>query len=172
MEGLPENLPDLEEPFPICLLTKKTKIIIYPTTDVSNFAPGFMLHMNFAFFNVEGILGFTSTFVAICSITSHPFGITYRSDYPPLEIFKFIVTTLRNQDKKVAFFRVDEYGALAISSEFMNTCHDMNTIVQTTCGDESSINGKSESPNKTLDHIKKYFILNLSNKKKNLLLFL
>ena len=28
MEGIPTNLPDLEEPFPICLLTKVTKIPI------------------------------------------------------------------------------------------------------------------------------------------------
>ena len=40
MEGLPENLPELEEPFPICLFTKETKIPRGPTTDVSKFAPG------------------------------------------------------------------------------------------------------------------------------------
>ena len=32
--GLPENLPDLEEPFPICLLTKATKIPRGIATDV------------------------------------------------------------------------------------------------------------------------------------------
>ena len=70
MESLPENLPELEEPFPICILTKATKITIGPTTDVSKFAPVFMLQMDFAFFNVEIIHGFTSTFVDICSATS------------------------------------------------------------------------------------------------------
>ena len=69
MEGLPENLPELEDPCPICLLTKATKISSGPTTDVSKFPPGFMLQMDFAFFNVESIRGFTSTFVAICSAT-------------------------------------------------------------------------------------------------------
>ena len=48
-----------------------------------------------------------------------------------------------NQDKKVAFIRVDEDGALPRSSEFMRTCHKMNIIVQTTGGDASSLNGKS-----------------------------
>ena len=57
MEGLPENLLELEEPRPICLLTKATKIPRSPTTDVSKFAPGFMLQMDFAFFNVESICG-------------------------------------------------------------------------------------------------------------------
>ena len=65
MEGIPENLPELEDPCPIYLLTKATKISRGPTTDVSKFAPGFMLQMDFEFFNVESIRGFTSTFVAI-----------------------------------------------------------------------------------------------------------
>ena len=35
MEGPPANIPDLDEPFPFCLLTKATLLIIGPTTDVS-----------------------------------------------------------------------------------------------------------------------------------------
>ena len=103
MEGIPENIPELEEPCPICLLTKENKIPIVPTTDVSKFVPGFMLQMDFYFFNVEIIREFTSTFVAICSATSYPFGTPYISKLPPLDILKFLVTTLMNQDKKVAF---------------------------------------------------------------------
>ena len=52
MEGLPENAPHLEEPFPICLLTKATKVPIFTTTDVLKPPPGFMLQMNLEFFNV------------------------------------------------------------------------------------------------------------------------
>ena len=138
MKGLPENLPELEEPCPICLLTKATKIYRGPITDVSKFVPGFMLQMDFAFFNVESIREFTSTFVDICSATSYPFGFPSISKHPPLDILNFLVTTLKNQDKKVTFIRVDEYGALARSLEFMRTCHNMNIIVQTTGGDASS----------------------------------
>ena len=65
MEGLPENLPELEEPIPVCLFTKATKITRGPTTDVSKIAPGFMLQMDFSFFNVEIILVFTSNFVDV-----------------------------------------------------------------------------------------------------------
>ena len=43
MEGLPRNLPDLEELYPICILTKETKIQRNLTIDVSKFRPGFML---------------------------------------------------------------------------------------------------------------------------------
>ena len=71
-----------------------------------------MLQIDFAFFGVESIRGFTTTFVAIFSSTSCPFGFSYRIKRPYLEIITFIVNTLRNQDKKVAFIQVDEYGGL------------------------------------------------------------
>ena len=102
-----------------------------------------MLQMYFPFFNVESIRGFTSTFVAICCATSYPFGFRSRSKRPPFDTLKVVVTTLRNQDKKFAFIKVDEYGALEIFYEFMKTCHIMNIIVQTKGGYAYSLNGKS-----------------------------
>ena len=151
--GIPKNLPELEYTCSICILTKSTKITIVPTTDVSNPPPGFMLQMEFAFFNVESIHVFISTFVAICSDTSHPFGLPSRSKRPPLDILKFIVTTLRNQDKKVAFIRVDADLSLARSYELIKTCHSMNIMVQTTGLDASSLNGKCEICNKKIANL-------------------
>ena len=166
MEGLPENTPNLEEPCPICLMTKATKITRGPTTDVLKFAPGFMLQMDFSFFNVEIIHRFTSTFVAICSANSYPFGFPSRSKFLPLDILKFLVATSRNQDKKVAFIQVDEDVALARSSESMKTCHNMNIIVKNTVGDASYLNGKIEIPNKTLSNITRALLLYSSHKNK------
>ena len=116
--------------------------------------------MDFAFFNVESIRGFTSTFVAICSATSYPFGFPSISKRPPLGILKILVATLRNQDKKVALIRVDEDGAPSISSELMRTCHNMNIIVQTTGGYASSLNDKSKSPNKKIANITRALLMN------------
>ena len=124
-----------------------------------------MLQMDFAFFNVEIIRGFTSTFLAICSANSYPFGFPPRSNRPPLGVLIFIVTILRNQDKKVAFIRVDKYGALYRSSYFMRTCHNKNIIVHTTGGDASSCNGKIKSPNNTLANITRALLLNSRHKK-------
>ena len=143
MEGLSGNLLDLEEPWAICLLTNETKITRGPTNDVLTFSPGFMLRMNFSFFNAESIREFTSNFSAICSANSYPFEVPSIIKRPTLYILKFIVTLLINQHNKVAFVRVDEDGALAKYSEFMKTCHDMNIIVQTIDWDASSLNGKS-----------------------------
>ena len=102
MKGILENLPVLENPCPIYLFTRANKIPRGPTTDVSKPPPGFMLQIDFSFFNVERICGFTSTFVDICSATSYPFGLPSISKRPPIDILKFLVATLRNQDKKVA----------------------------------------------------------------------
>ena len=124
-----------------------------------------MPHMDFAFFNVESIWVFNSTFVAICFATSHPFGFPSRNNYPPFEILKFLVFTLINYDNKVALIRVDVDGALARSYEFMKKCHNMNIIVKTTGGDASDINGKSESPNKKLYNIKRSLLLKLIHNK-------
>ena len=126
----------------MCLLTKATKIPRGPTNDVSKFAPGLIIHMDFEFFNVETIRGFTSIFVATCSDTSYSFGFPYRSKRPTLDILNVFVTKFRNQDKKFAFIRVDEDVATEIYSEFMKTCHNMNIIVQTVGGYASSLNGK------------------------------
>ena len=65
----------------------------------------------------------------------------------PLDIIKFLVATLRNQDNKVALIQVDECGALPRSSELIKICHNMNIIVQNTCEDahlKSMIKSKSQ----------------------------
>ena len=121
--------------------------------------------MYYDIFNVGRIRGFNSTFVAICSATSYTFGFTSRRKRPPLDILNFIVTTLRNQDKKVSFVQVDKYGALSKTSEFMRTCHNMNIIVQTTGGYVPSFNGKTEIPNKAMANIKRAFLLKSSYNK-------
>ena len=85
--------------------------------------------------------------VAICYDVSYPFVFPYRSKILHLYILKLIVTILSNQDKKVLSIRVDEYGALARSSEFMAKYHNMNITVQNIGGDSSSLKDKSEIPN-------------------------
>ena len=86
-----------------------------------------MVHMDFPFLNIDNICK-----VAICSATSYPFGSKSISKRLPLDILKYIVTLLRNQDSKSALIRVDENEALSRSSEFMKTCHNMNIMVKNT----------------------------------------
>ena len=121
--------------------------------------------MNFSFFNVEGIYGYTSDFVYMCSATSYPFVFPYRIKHLPLNVLKFCVTALRNQNKKISFIQVDEDGALARYSEFVKSWHIINIIVQTTGGYSYSLNDKSEIPNKTLGNNKRALLLNSSHMK-------
>ena len=103
--------------------------------------------------------------MAICSTTSYPFGFPSISKRPLIDILKLIVTKLKNKDKRVSSIQVDKDGALSIYSKFMEKCHNMNTIVQTTGEYESSLNGESEIPNKTLDNTTRALLLNSSDKK-------
>ena len=61
-----------------------------------------------------------------------------------IDNLKLPVTTISNQDKKIAFIRFDEDGALESSSKFMKTCQKMNITFQTTSGDASSLNEKAK----------------------------
>ena len=78
MEGLQKNIPDLEYPCIIWLLTKAAEISRGPSIGVPKYAPGFMLQIDFTFLNVEIIREFTSTFVAICYSNSYQFRFLYR----------------------------------------------------------------------------------------------
>ena len=71
----------------------------------------------------------------ICSSTSYPFGFISRSKSPLLDILKFLVTTYRNKDNKVALIQFDEDRALERYDEFIETFNNINIIVQTTGGD-------------------------------------
>ena len=74
MKGLPKNPTDLEEPWPICILTNPTKILRCINIDVLNFPPRFTIKTDFGFLNAEIIRGFNSTSVAIFLPLHTPFG--------------------------------------------------------------------------------------------------
>ena len=65
-----------------------------------------------------------------------------------------------NHYKKVALIWSGEDVSLEIYYESLSTC-----FVQTTGGDESSLNGKSEIPNKILDNTTRDIILKSCHKK-------
>ena len=100
------NLPDLEEPWPIYILTKATEITRGSNIYVSKSPPGFIIQKDFASLNAESICGFTPKFVAICSSTSYPFWFPCIIKHPPIDILDILVNTLRNKDKKFPFIFV------------------------------------------------------------------
>ena len=98
MKGLPTNLPDLKDTYPIYILTKSDKIPRGQSINVSELSPGIMLQVNFTFLDVEIICGFTLTFLDIYSYSSYPCGSPLRSKRLPLDELKFIFGTFSNQD--------------------------------------------------------------------------
>ena len=50
----------------------------------------------------------------------------------------------------------------------MNTCHNMKIVIQTTGGDASSLNYKSENPNKKIANITKRYFTKLKSQDQTL----
>ena len=66
--------------------------------------------------------------------------------------------------------RLVEDDALARSSEFVRTYHDISIVVHNTGGDASSLHVKSEIPNKTLVKITTFIFVNSIHNKELLCL--
>ena len=136
MKGLLTHLPNLEENCPFWIWTEVTEITRGPTIDVSKFSPCFMIQMEFNFSILKLSVDLTqllwlndklhAIYLFLCPEENNTFWK-----------FKWLATTLSNQDKKFAVILVDEDGALVLYYEFMRNCHNMKIIVQMICGDES-----------------------------------
>ena len=106
---------------------------------------------DFAIMNKESCREFVAAFCIFDAKTRHPWGFPTRSRRPPIAILKWLVLNLRRQGIEIIELRVDEDGSLANSTEFMTMCRDdLNLTVQTTGGYASTINGKAETPNRTI----------------------
>ena len=103
IDEMPRSIPELEDDFPICTMTKATKLPQNPSIDVTDFAPGFLLHMDFTFVDVLSICHFTALLGISDAATSYPFGFPVRSKRPPLDVVSWLIRVLRNQGKKCAY---------------------------------------------------------------------
>ena len=102
----------------ICMLTKSTKLPKGQLEDKTDLPPFGRLHLDFHFFNVVSIRGFSSALAAVCASTSYMFNFPTKSRSPPLQIAMYLIRTVRSLGHQVHIIRVDEDGALAKSSEF------------------------------------------------------
>ena len=82
-----------------------------------------MIQMDYDFFDVESIYGFTTKLTSVCSIKSYLIDFPTRSKLPPLEVILFIFIIIQKQKNKVADIRLYEYIAHDNLTEFMNTRH-------------------------------------------------
>ena len=133
----------------ICNLTKATKIPRGKLVDVTTLPPFQRLHIDFSFFGVTSLRGYTTALDIACGSTSYPFGFPTKSKSPPLVLFNWFVKTIRSMGYQVTFIRVDEDKGLARSSEFCALVVELNCVLETTGGGNSTNNGKVERQNRS-----------------------
>lgn len=117
-------------------------------TDYSLYCPGSFIFLDFSFYNVVSIRGFSSVIDIICASTRYSFSFPTRPKRVPLDILKWLFAILNKENKTVRIIRVDEDGALARSREFCKLVQLQNISLQTTGGYMSSLNGMIERPHR------------------------
>ena len=78
------------------------------TVDTSNLQPGELVHMDFEFYKVTSIYGFTSILTVVCAKTRMIWVFPTSSKIAPVRIIHFILTTLINEQHLCKRARVDE----------------------------------------------------------------
>ena len=133
----------------ICNLRKATKLPRGKLVDKTNLAPFQRIHIDFSFFGYKSIRGFTSALDICCGSTSYPVGFPSKSKTPPLETVRWFISVIRSMGYNTNFVRVDEDSSLAQLSEFCKLLVDMNCILETTGGGNSTNNGMVEIGNRS-----------------------
>ena len=90
------------------------------TVDTSNIQPGGLVHMEFAFYNVTSIHGFTSMLIVVSSKTIMLWVFPTVSKRAFALIIRFIITTLINEQHPCKRVRVDKDIELKNSTDVTN----------------------------------------------------
>jgi len=121
-----------------------------PTISVEHLEPGQMLQMDFAFMNTQSIRGFTSYLSCDCVVTKYSYRFCTRNKRAPVDVIRWIISTLRSQGKKIHFVRFDEGGELARSYDINKMLvEEFKVVMQSTGGYASHLNGITERGHRT-----------------------
>ena len=97
--------------------------------------------MDFVFYNITYIRGFTSMLIVVCAKTIMLWVFPTASKRAHVHIIRFILITLTNEQHPCKFVRVDEDIALENSIYVTNLLVDpFNISIETTGGDASWLN--------------------------------
>ena len=122
LDGLPKHFPKKihKAPFKICYKSRMTTINKGTTVETSNLQPGELVYMEFVFYNVTSIRGFTSILTVICEKTIMLWSFPTESKLSPVCTIHFIITTLNNEQCPCKCIRFYECGALEKSTYVTN----------------------------------------------------
>ena len=85
-----------QAPLTICYTSKMMTFPKGTTFEKTKLQPGELIHMEFAFYNVTSIRGFTSMIDVVCAKTRMIWVFTNASKRSPVCIIQFILTSLKN----------------------------------------------------------------------------
>ena len=162
MTGMPNKIPTFHDSYkcPICLLSKATKIPRTLHRHKDHYKPGEFSCLDFSFWNVVSIRGFSSILSAICMKTRYSFVFPTRNKRPPLSTLSWFIKTLRCQGYPVLYIQTDEGGELGRSTDFLKLLTTHNCIYMGTGKSGSSLNGVVERPNRTVANSVRSKLLN------------
>ena len=114
LTGLSKNCPKKlnKVPCTMCYTAKTTTPTKGTTIDTNNIQPGELIHMDFDFYNVISIRGFTSMITVVCAKTITIWVFHTASKRDPVHIIFFILTTLKNEQHPYKRVRVYEDGSM------------------------------------------------------------
>jgi hypothetical protein len=139
------------------------KMTTPPKAQVSSYkltTCGQLLQLDFSFWNVTSICGFSSLLSVIDGKDHMLWVFPTASKGHPLDILDYIFTMLQRDGVTILCVRVDEDGALANSSEFATFLTQCFINMETTGGYASFLNGKIERPHRTLANMDRAMLLN------------
>jgi hypothetical protein len=159
--GLPKQ-PFMPRSCP-CIICITTKTVHPPRAKHSTqviIKRGQLLHIDFSFWNILSIRGFTSLLSIIDGKDCMLWNFPTTSKRAPLSILDFFFTMLEHDGVTIQAIRVDEDGALANSTEFSDFLVDRKILLDTTGGYASFLNGKIERPHRTIAQMVRSLLLN------------
>ena len=115
------------------------------TIDTTNLQPGELIHMEFSFYNMTSIQGFTSMITVMFAQTIMIWVFLNATKRSPVIKIRFIVTKLKNKKHTCRHVRVDVDGNLEKSTDVTKLLvYDLIIAMETAGGDASWINRKNE----------------------------
>ena len=146
-KGHLKKLALLPGPCPVCVIGGATKLPRSPCVDMTELPVGTRWHLDFSFFNTRSVCGFNASLTVIDASSRMLFEFQCRNKRPLIDIVGFFFDLQKRQGYPCVAGRVDKGGKLARSEEFMMFMKvKVGMLMETTGGDNSTNNGKTESP--------------------------
>jgi len=149
--GLPCKLAPLPGRCPICDASRLTKIPRGSLSDTTELPVGTKFHIDFCFFNVVSIRGFTAALIIVEATSRYIWIFPSRSKRAPIDLCLYFFNQMKRLGLPVIRVRTDEDGALVNNTEFCKMIYNsLGMALESTGGYASNINGIAESPIRTI----------------------